>query len=137
MTFRISLFCRSKMATRSSRSFFPVPVPVLGERYQYTSILMRQTNSTPSKSVSIYPPGVGSDQREPVSNREVMTTLIQQYRGRVVDSSGNNLLVECARVVEAVRGAVAIQHPGRLLRVQHGGYPPCPTFQPHPGPPPP
>src|SRR5215831_5645074 len=108
MTFRISLFCRSKMATRSSSSFLAVPVPVLGERYQYTSIPMRQTNSTPSKSVSIYPPGVGSDQREPISNREVMTTLIQQHRGRVVDSPGDNLLVEFVSVVEAVRGAVAV-----------------------------
>lgn len=42
--------------------------------------------------------------------REVMATLIQQHRGRVVDSPGDNLLAEFASVVEAVQCAVAIQH---------------------------
>src|SRR5713101_2567434 len=42
--------------------------------------------------------------------REVMATLIQQHRGRVVDSPGDNLLAEFASVVDAVRGAVEIQH---------------------------
>lgn len=41
--------------------------------------------------------------------REVMTTLIQQHRGRVVDSPGDNLLAEFASVVDAVQCAVAIQ----------------------------
>ena len=39
----------------------------LGERYQYMIILMRPINSTPSKSVSIYPPAVVGDPREPMS----------------------------------------------------------------------
>ena len=38
-----------------------------------------------------------------------MTTLIQQHRGRVVDSPGDNLLSEFASVVDAVRCAVEIQ----------------------------
>src|SRR5229473_4923364 len=42
--------------------------------------------------------------------RQVMTTLIQHHRGRVVDSPGDNLLAEFASVVDAVRSAVAIQH---------------------------
>src|SRR5713101_10038283 len=42
--------------------------------------------------------------------RAVMTALIQQHRGRVVDSPGDNLLAEFASVVDAVRGAVEIQH---------------------------
>src|SRR5512132_1554981 len=42
--------------------------------------------------------------------RQVMTTLIQHHRGRVVDSPGDNLLAEFASVVDAVRGAVEIQH---------------------------
>src|SRR6266511_1010154 len=42
--------------------------------------------------------------------REVMTTLIQAHRGRVVDSPGDNLLAEFASVVDAVRSAVEIQH---------------------------
>jgi len=41
--------------------------------------------------------------------REVMATLIQQYRGRVVDSPGDNLLAEFPSVVDAVRCAVEIQ----------------------------
>lgn len=41
--------------------------------------------------------------------REVMAALIQQHRGRVVDSPGDNLLAEFASVVDAVQGAVAIQ----------------------------
>jgi adenylate cyclase len=41
--------------------------------------------------------------------REVMASLIQQHRGRVVDSPGDNLLAEFASVVDAVRCAVAIQ----------------------------
>jgi adenylate cyclase len=41
--------------------------------------------------------------------REAMTTLIQKYRGRVVDSPGDNLLAEFASVVDAVQCAVEIQ----------------------------
>jgi class 3 adenylate cyclase len=41
--------------------------------------------------------------------REVMTTLIKQHYGRVVDSVGDNLLAEFASVVDAVQGAIAIQ----------------------------
>ena len=41
--------------------------------------------------------------------KEVMTNLIQQYRGRVVDAPGDNVLAEFASVVDAVRCAVEIQ----------------------------
>ena len=41
--------------------------------------------------------------------REVMTILIQQHRGRVVDSPGDNLLAEFSSVVNAVEGAIEIQ----------------------------
>jgi adenylate cyclase len=41
--------------------------------------------------------------------REVMTSLIQQHRGRVVDSPGDNLLAEFSSVVDAVQCAVAVQ----------------------------
>jgi adenylate cyclase len=53
--------------------------------------------------------------------REVMTTLIQQHRGRVIDSPGDNLLAEFASAVEAVQGAVAIQ---RELKVRNAKLPP-------------
>ena len=42
--------------------------------------------------------------------RAVITSLIQHHQGRVVDAPGDNLLAEFASVVDAVRGAVEIQH---------------------------
>src|SRR5262245_15923977 len=42
--------------------------------------------------------------------RELISSLIQYYRGRVVDSPGDNLLAEFVSVVDAVRCAVEIQH---------------------------
>ena len=41
--------------------------------------------------------------------KEVMRSLIQQHRGRVVDSPGANILAEFASVVDAVQCAVEIQ----------------------------
>ncbi len=41
--------------------------------------------------------------------RELMASLIQQHRGRVVDTPGDNLLAEFASVVSAVQCAVEIQ----------------------------
>jgi len=40
---------------------------------------------------------------------EIMTTLIQQHGGRVVDATGDNLLAEFSSVVKAVECAVEIQ----------------------------
>jgi adenylate cyclase len=42
--------------------------------------------------------------------RELMTHLIEQHRGRVIDSPGDNMLSEFVSVVDAVRCAVVIQH---------------------------
>src|SRR5467141_2463883 len=52
--------------------------------------------------------------------RALMATLIQQHRGRVVDSPGDNLLAEFPSVVEAVECAVATQ---RELRVRNAALP--------------
>jgi adenylate cyclase len=52
--------------------------------------------------------------------RELMAALIQQHRGRVVDSPGDNLLAEFASVVEAVQCAVAIQ---RELKTRNAELP--------------
>lgn len=41
--------------------------------------------------------------------RQVMTDLIVQHRGRVVDSPGDNLLAEFPSVVDAMQCAVAVQ----------------------------
>src|SRR5438093_224169 len=44
-----------------------------------------------------------------IAYRQVMAALIVQYRGRVVDSPGDNLLAEFASAVDAVQCAIAIQ----------------------------
>jgi TolB-like protein/class 3 adenylate cyclase len=52
--------------------------------------------------------------------REIMGKLIQQYRGRVVDSPGDNLLAEFSSVVDAVDGAVEIQ---KQLKLKNDALP--------------
>src|SRR5467141_263822 len=42
--------------------------------------------------------------------RALISSLVQHYRGRVIDSPGDNLLAEFASVVDAVQCAVDIQH---------------------------
>ncbi len=41
--------------------------------------------------------------------REIMSSLVRQYRGRVVDSPGDNILAEFGSVVDAVESAAEIQ----------------------------
>ncbi|MGD9031442.1 MAG: tetratricopeptide repeat protein, partial [Desulfobacteraceae bacterium] len=43
------------------------------------------------------------------SHKETMRKMIRQYRGRVVDSTGDNLLAEFGSVVDAVQCAVEVQ----------------------------
>jgi adenylate cyclase len=43
------------------------------------------------------------------SHKEIMRKLIRKYRGRVVDSTGDNLLAEFGSVVDAVQCAVEVQ----------------------------
>jgi adenylate cyclase len=50
--------------------------------------------------------------------RAVMGRLIQQYRGRVVDDPGDNLLAEFGSVVDAVQCAVAIQRALAVLNAE-------------------
>ena len=52
--------------------------------------------------------------------RKVMSALIQQHQGRVVDSPGDNVLAEFASAVDAVEGAVEIQ---RELRTRNAALP--------------
>src|SRR5262245_38654621 len=53
--------------------------------------------------------------------RVVIQTLVQEHRGRVVDSPGDNVLAEFASVVDAVQCAVAVQ---RDLGVRNATLPP-------------
>jgi class 3 adenylate cyclase len=50
--------------------------------------------------------------------REVMTKLIRQHHGRVVDSPGDNVLAEFASVVDGVQAAVAIQKELKALNAK-------------------
>jgi adenylate cyclase len=43
------------------------------------------------------------------SYRKIMAELIQQHRGRVIDSPGDNILAEFASIVDAVQCGVAVQ----------------------------
>jgi len=52
--------------------------------------------------------------------KEVMSNLIQQQRGRVVDAPGDNVLAEFGSVVDAVRCAVEIQ---KELKTRNAEFP--------------
>jgi adenylate cyclase len=54
-------------------------------------------------------------------SKEVMSTLIQKYNGRVVDAPGDNLLAEFASVVDAVKCSVDIQ---QVLAERNAELPP-------------
>jgi len=60
------------------------------------SRLMAEDETATVKAIAVY--------------REVMTALIKQHRGRVVDSPGDNVLAEFSSVVDAVQCAVAVQN---------------------------
>jgi TolB-like protein/class 3 adenylate cyclase/Flp pilus assembly protein TadD len=59
------------------------------------SLLMREDEEATIRTLKAY--------------RTAMTDLIRQYRGRVVDSPGDNILAEFASVLDAVNCAVEIQ----------------------------
>src|SRR4030095_16315312 len=66
-----------------------------------------------SADVEGYSRLIGEDEAATVNTltvyRAVIQTLVQEHRGRVVDSSGDNVLAEFASVVDAVQSAVAIR----------------------------
>ena len=74
----------------------------------------RKLSAILSADVVEYSRLMGDDEdrtiRTLTGNREMMATLIKQYKGRVVDSPGDNLLAEFASVVDAVQCAIEIQH---------------------------
>ena len=67
-----------------------------------------------SADVKGYSRLMGEDEAETVKTitayRKIMVELIQQYRGRVIDSPGDNILAEFASVVDAVQCAIAAQN---------------------------
>jgi len=73
----------------------------------------RKLTAILSADVEGYSRLMGEDEEATVRTltayREVLTSLIQQHNGRVIDSPGDNLLAEFASVVDAVQCAVAVQ----------------------------
>jgi adenylate cyclase len=77
-----------------------------------------------STDVAGYSRLMGNDEEATIRTlntyRALISSLIRQYRGRVVDAPGDNLLAEFASVVDAVRCAVEIQ---QALKAQNDELP--------------
>ncbi len=84
----------------------------------------RKLTAILSADVKGYSRLMGDDEQATVRTitayRGTMSTLIQQYRGRVVDSPGDNLLAEFASVVDAVQCSVEIQ---QILKAKNAELP--------------
>jgi adenylate cyclase len=78
-----------------------------------TAGFKRKLSGILSADVKGYSRLMGEDEdatvRTLTAYRQVMTSLIEKHRGRVVDAPGDNVLAEFASVVDAVRCAVEIQ----------------------------
>jgi adenylate cyclase len=78
-----------------------------------TGDVKRKLTAIFSADVEGYSRLMGEDELATVetltSHKETMGKLIRQYRGRVVDSTGDNLLAEFASVVDAIQCAVEVQ----------------------------
>ena len=80
---------------------------ILNADVQGYSRLMHEDETATIRTLTVY--------------RSLMASLIRQYRGRVVDDPGDNLLAEFPSVVEAVQCAVTIQ---RTLAARNMALPP-------------
>ncbi len=89
-----------------------------------TREIKRKLTAILSADVKGYTRLMGSDEewtfRTLNTYKEVMRSLIQQYRGRVVEAPGDNMLAEFASVVDAVQCAVEIQ---QVLRARNALLP--------------
>ncbi len=78
-----------------------------------TTSFKRKLTAILSADVAGYSRLMGEDEAGTLKTLEiykgVMSDLIRQHRGRVVDSPGDNVLAEFASVVDAVQCAVAVQ----------------------------
>ena len=78
-----------------------------------TEWFKRKITAIMSADVVGYSKLMGDDEAATVQTlavyKNVMSVLIDQHRGRVIDSPGDNMLSEFASVVDAVQCAVAIQ----------------------------
>jgi len=90
-----------------------------------TERVKRKLTAILSADVEGYSRLMGEDEAATVRTitayRETLSGLIQQYRGRVVDSPGDNLLAEFASVVDAVQCAVEVQEVLKLKNAELPG----------------
>ena len=84
----------------------------------------RKLSAILSADVQGYSRLMGDDERATVETitayRKVMTDLIQEHHGRVVDAKGDNVLAEFSSVVDAIQCAVEIQ---KELKVKNADLP--------------
>jgi len=89
-----------------------------------TERVKRKLSAILSADVKGYSRLMGDDEVATVRTleayRETIASMIQQYRGRVVDSPGDNLLAEFASVVDAVQCSVEIQ---QVLKAKNSELP--------------
>jgi adenylate cyclase len=87
-----------------------------------TEDFKRKLTAILSADVEGYSRLMGEDEDRTVRTltayRGLMSGLIQRYRGRVVDSPGDNLLAEFGSVMDAVRCAVEIQEELRIRNAE-------------------
>jgi len=87
-------------------------------------VFKRKLTAIFSADVEGYSRLMGEDEEATVRTitayREVLTTLIQQHNGKVLDSPGDNLLAEFLSVVDAVQCAVAVQ---KEIKARNGELP--------------
>jgi len=78
-----------------------------------TQEVKRKLTAILSADVKGYSRLMGEDEKGTVRTlstyRKIMTTLIHQYRGRVVDAPGDNVLAEFGSIVDALQCAIGIQ----------------------------
>jgi adenylate cyclase len=93
--------------------FEPPFLKAFGGDFMATEGFKRKLAAILSADVVGYSRLMGEDETSTVraleTYKRVISDLIQQHRGRVVDSPGDNLLAEFASVVDAVQCAVAVQ----------------------------
>jgi adenylate cyclase len=95
-----------------------------GDDSMATQDFKRKLTAILSADVKGYSRLMGEDEEATVrtitAHRKVITSVIEKYRGRVVDSPGDNILAEFVSVVDAVQSAVEIQE---VIRAKNAELP--------------
>jgi adenylate cyclase len=92
------------------------------EVWSMTQPYKRKLTAILSADVAGYSRLMGQDDAQTVKTltgyRAIMAGLVQQHRGRVIDSPGDNILAEFVSVVDAVQCAVAAQNEFRARNAE-------------------